>query len=570
MKRAERRPLAPADPAIENRLRADEESGGVIPSPEARLRVALVYPNSYAVGMSNLGFHALYRTLNDLPGLSCERGFLPASHEIDWLTSHRRPLASFETDRPLADFDVIAFSVTFEGDYANLLRTLDLAAVPRRAIDRDDRHPLIVVGGIAPSMNPAPLSPFIDAAYIGEARFDDDLVGLLAERHRAGLAQSTGWYVPTHPGPVTRVWNNDTPPHTTVIAAPSALFGDMWLIETGKGCGKHCRFCAAGYVYRPTRQAETNALFAAIDAGIDRFGKVGLMGSGLGDHPDLEALMARAVGRGGSFSVSSLRLDRITDRMLELLDKGHCRTITVAPEAGSERLRRAINKDLSDETILETVERIATAGPFHIKFYFLIGFPGETDDEAMAIVDLMERIRSVTVAASKARGTVGSLTVGVDVFVPKPVTPFQWAPFIGVKVAQKRLQSVGKRLSRIGGVTPHIGSAKEAYLQALLSIGDERTASLIEAAADLHGDWIGALATVETKLMPDPLAERPADVPLPWDFIDHGIRPDYLAREWALHRKEKITPECPPPGESCRRCGVYPGVCIEDDDHAGS
>jgi radical SAM superfamily enzyme YgiQ (UPF0313 family) len=572
-----------ADPGVANRRRLESESGAIVKPHAGRLRVALAYPNSYATGMSNLGVHALYAALNARDDVVCERLFLPDADEIGWLDASRRPLASFESNTPVAAFDLVAFSVTFEGDYHNVVRLLTLAGIRPR--DRSDDDPLVIAGGIAVTMNPEPLAPFMDALYIGEADITDETIDLLRSRDRRRLARLPGFYVPAgytpryaagrlvgydvadgYPERIRRVWRSDAMrrPNVTVIDAPEAVFGDMGLVETGKGCGKHCRFCAAGYIYRPTRHADADALLAAIDDAVARKGKVGLMGSALGDHPDLETLMERVVERGGSFSVSSLRLDRIGDRTLAALSAGNCHTITVAPEAGSQRVRRAINKDLTDETILDAVTRIGAAGPFHIKCYFLVGFPGETDDEALAIVDLTARIQERFVDASRSRGTVGRLTVGVDVFVPKPFTPFQWAPFVGAKIAQKRLAAVGKGLRKIANVTPMIGSAKAARFQAILSVGDRRIAPIIERAA-ADGDWKEAVAAGDIDVERLVERERSVDDLLPWGLLDHGLRPGYLEKEWRLFAKEKLTPECPLPGEPCRRCGSFIGVCVDHE-----
>jgi radical SAM superfamily enzyme YgiQ (UPF0313 family) len=357
-------------------------------------------------------------------------------------------------------------------------------------------------------------------------------------------------------------------PNKTIIHTPDTVFGDMWLVETGKGCGRHCRFCAAGYSYRPTRHYSYERIIEAVDKGLETTGKVGLVGSAISDHPDATRIFGHIVEKGGRFSVSSLRMDRLNDEWLALLAKGGAQTITVAPEAGSESLRRQINKDISDKTIIEAVTGVAEAGPFKIKLYFLIGLPGETNEDVEAIVSLVKSAQEALVKGSRSRGTVGSIDIGVNCFVPKPNTPFEREPFENIKTLKAKLKVVNDGLGRVPNVNVSQSSPRLDYIQAMLSLGDESLAPFVEMAADMDGDVTEALRKFrETGADPDQLVyqRKRHDVELPWSFVDHGMRDDYLTSEMDRSVKGKTVKECPPPGVQCSRCGVYTGVCVDDE-----
>ncbi|HEB71044.1 MAG TPA: radical SAM protein, partial [Nitrospirae bacterium] len=438
-------------------------------------------------------------------------------------------------------------------------------------------------GGICVTLNPELMAPFLDLAFIGEGEgvidpFVDALLmsGTFSMSPFGGLP---GVYAPSayepeykkdgaierieiksgFPEKVIRAWAKDYKdnPNVTVIETPDTVFGDMILIETGKGCGRHCRFCAAGYAYRPTRFAGYTALTKLIDSALDSERKIGLVGSNISDHPDMERIFEYIVNKGGKFSVSSMRIDRLTGRTLQLMNKGGVKTITVAPEAGTESLRRRISKDISDRTIVNSARLIGKAGAFDLKLYFLVGLPGEEQKDVEAIVELVESIREAMVNASKERGTVGKIRVGVNGFVPKPSTPFQWAPYAGIKQVGDKLKIVKSGLKKTPGVTVQTSSARYDYVQTLLSVGDRRVAEVVQIAYKHDGDWFKAIK--ETDIDCDYFVTRQKSVNeiLPWSFIDHGLRDDYLSRDSERSEKGKIIAECPPPDEKCDRCGDF-------------
>ncbi|VAX14787.1 FIG092679: Fe-S oxidoreductase [hydrothermal vent metagenome] len=561
--------------------RLEKETGAVVKEPGGRLSVALAYPNQYEIGMSNLGLQKIYHLFNRRDDVSCERVFLPSPKEIEFLKKNKRPLESMETGRALRTFDLLAFSITFEMDYINVLTMLDLAKIPFK--DRTFDDPMIVAGGICVTLNPELMAPFLDLAFIGEGEgvvdtFVDALLmsGTFSMSPFGGLP---GVYAPSayspeytkegaierieiksgFPEKIGRVWAKDYKdnPNVTVIETPDTVFGDMILIETGKGCGRHCRFCAAGYAYRPTRFASYETLTEKIDEALADERKIGLVGSNISDHPDMERIFEYIVNKGGKFSVSSMRIDRLTDTTLELMLRGGCKTITVAPEAGTESLRRRINKDISDETIIEAARLIGKTSAFDLKLYFLVGLPGETQKDVEGIVELVESIQGAMVTASKERGTVGKIRVSVNGFVPKPFTPFQWEPYAGIKEVGDKLKIVKSGLKKTPGVTVQTSSARYDYVQTLLSVGDRRVAEVLQLAHKYDGDWFKAIK--QTDIDCDFFVTRRKSVNeiLPWSFIDHGLRDDYLSHDSERSEKGKVIAECPPPDEKCDRCGQF-------------
>lgn len=569
------------------RARLERERGAVVKDHAGRLKIALVYPNSYEIGMSNLGFLKVQSLLNSHDGVVCERAFVePAGRSRG--RADNNPIVTIESQTPIEEFDVIAFSITFEADLINVLKALDSASVPLRGRGKND--PLVIAGGISVTLNPEPVAPFIDVAVIGEAEgvIDRLVEAMLRDglRNYKSFAQIPGIYIPSaytpvygddgaiaryetadgFPPKVERAWNRDFAqhPNESVIQTDDTVFGGMYLVEVGKGCGKHCRFCAAGYVYRPTRHTNTDAILSAIERGLKLKGRIGLLGSAVGDHPDIEKIFGYIVERGGEFSVSSLRLDKLTDTLLANLAKGGLHTVTVAPEAGSESLRMKVNKVLPEETILNAVRMIGRAGPFNMKLYFLVGLPGETDEDVAMIPTLVEKIRLAIVETSRERGTLGSITVGVDAFVPKPATPFEREPFGGLKVLEKKLRAVTRLLRAIPNVTVHTGSARTSLVHAILSVGDRRVADILQTAYKTDGDWRAAMrgSAVDPAFFTD--RRKPDGETLPWSFIAHGLREGYLEKEMGKSLTGKITPECPPPGEECKRCGSFDGVCFTE------
>lgn len=557
------------------------EAGAIHKPGRGRIRIALLYPNRYAVGMSNLGFQTVYRLLNAFEDVVCERAFLP--EEDDPLDA---PLRTLESGHPVAAAEVVAFSLSFESDALNLLALLAQAGLPLRAADRDASHPLVVCGGIACSLNPEAIAPFIDAFLLGEAECTVPafVEALRAEKERRPLlrrlARSVpGAYVPSFyrvihdpAGPIARrepleagvperigyplpatLTNHTT---ASAILTPHTTFGRTVLLETGRGCSRGCRFCSAGFIYRPPRMQSEENLVRAVSAAARVVPQVGLVGAAVSDHPALDALCRRFAPCGVRFSFSSLRADTLSPERLAALRASGVKTATLAPEAGSERLRRVIRKGLSEEQILSAAGDLVAAGIPHLKLYFMVGLPTETREDAAAIVELVKRVRHAFLRASRGRGAIGTLTVSVNSFVPKPVTPFQWAPMAETAELKTRIGLLKRELRRIPNVRVHADVPRWAYLQALLARGDRRVGELLQRVHAAGGNWNAVLR--QSLLNPDwfVLRERPPEEILPWDFIDHPVSRSFLRQEYERAMAGRDGPPCRPEEGACDVCGA--------------
>jgi radical SAM superfamily enzyme YgiQ (UPF0313 family) len=539
-----------------------QEEGTVRKDWGGQIAVALVYPNSYAVGMSNLGFQTIYRHLNALPGVVCERVFLPDPADVEEMTRTGTAPFSLESQRPLGDFHLIGFSVTYEGDYINVLRILDLAGIPLRAADRRPHDPLVLMGGVCAFSNPEPVAPFMDFIAVGEG---EELVGELIDAYRERyrdrasfldlLTTVPGLYVPERydvryaadgtladvvagagaPAIVVKRRLGDVNAFRTIAAVktPNAEYGHMALLEVGKGCGRGCRFCLEGQVYRPVRHRSVDALRATVEQ-LARDGerRIGLVGACVSDYPWIGDLLKIVEENGMELSISSIRADSLTDDLVASLARGGHRTLTIAPEAGTERLRRAIRKAITDEQILAACDLVRAHGIPNLKTYFMIGQPTETGEDVTAIADLarrmLERLRVLD-----ARGRpFGRLTLSISSFVPKPWTPFQWAPFAGADALNRKLETIKRGVRGLGTVRVLHENPREAALQALLARGDRRVADFLEQAARLGGDWRRALRDWDGDLDFYTTRPRALDERMPWDHFEVGVKKAGLLREW--------------------------------------
>jgi radical SAM family uncharacterized protein len=539
----------------------DAEEGTIHKDWGGKIAFALVYPNSYSVGMSNLGFQTIYRHLNLLPDVVCERVFLPDPADIDELRRTRSTPLSLESQRPLTDFHMIGFSVTYEGDYVNVLRLLELAGIPLRARDRRDHDPLVLMGGVCAFSNPEPIAPFMDFVVVGEAEeLVGELIGAYREQYRDReaflglLTRLNGVYVPTRyepsyapDGALLDVAATDAPAVVTkrrlgsvdafrtiaAVKTPNAEYGHMALLEVGKGCGRGCRFCLEGQVYRPVRHRSVDALRTTVEQ-LARDGekRIGLVGACVSDYPWIGELLKIVEANGMELSISSLRADSLTEDLASALARGGHRTLTIAPEAGTERLRRVIRKAITDAQILDACGLVRAQGIPNLKTYFMIGQPTETAEDVEAIVDLARRMLERLRVLDAKGHPFGRLTLSISSFVPKPWTPFQWAPFDGAESLGRKLETIKKGVRALSNVRVLHENPREAALQALLARGDRRVADFIEQAARLEGDWRRALREWDGD--PDfyTTRTRAADERMPWDHFEVGVKKAGLLREW--------------------------------------
>ena len=545
---------------------------GYVRKPHAnRLRVALIFPNTYFVGMSNLGFQTIYRLFNDDPNIVCERAFLPPKQELAALREAGTRIVTLESQTPVADFDIIAFSVSFEWDYTNVLTMLRLAGVPLRAADRDYQHPLVVIGGAVTFVNPEPLAMFADVIAAGEGEaLVPALVDAMATSSRSEqlkrLAQARGYYIPsfydveyaadgtivkyvprdgTGAPPIVRKAALKTteavdPPSTTIFT-PDTEFGSRFLIEVVRGCANLCRFCWAGYNYLPVRAFPTDRILALAQAARAHSSKAGLVSIALCDHPDIEHILRSLRDMGYSISPASLRLDDLTPTIVSILKESGERTLTIAPETGSDRLRRVINKTVTNAEILDSAELIFSSGIESLKLYYMIGLPTEDDDDLVAIRDLTVQLHEIMLKHARPRGRIGRIVASVNPLVPKPGTAYQWLPMERTDVIERKMKRMRALVADIDNVYFNIKSERHSYYQALLSLGDRRIAPAIEQAEANGGQWRKALADAELDGDFYIYRDRTNDAVLPWNIIDGGMKEPFFRAEFEKSTRAEWT-----------------------------
>ncbi|NMC73038.1 MAG: radical SAM protein [Geobacteraceae bacterium] len=528
------------------------EQGAVFKNWGGKLTVCLIYPNHYAVAMSNLGFQVIYSLCNAFPDVVCERAFLPDAAEIQEYEKTGSPLLSLESQRPVADFDVVAFSVSFENDYVNLPLLLRLSGLPPFSSERSAASPLVIAGGAALFLNPEPVADLLDIVCVGEGEAilpvflellrteqDVDRRELLM---RASLLP--GVYVPSlyevshdgpritaitplggAPSPVRRAWE-EVPGGSvasSTLFTPGTEFSDMYLIEVSRGCPRGCRFCAAGFIYAPYRCRSLELLKSEAERGLAVRGRIGLVGAAVSDHRNLGELCRFIADRGGKVAVSSLRMDALNDELLDLLHTGGNKTVALAPEGGSQRLRDLIRKGIDEAQILRACDMLIGRDILNLKLYFIIGLPTETMDDLEEMVELVAKIRERVIAAARKNRRLGSILLSVNPFIPKPFTPFQWCGMEGMPSLEKKYAYLRRTAGKLSNVKMQTESLRESYLQALLSRGDRRLAALLVASGSGGGV---RRAARELSIDTDFLVSRtiPLHEILPWDVIQSGER----------------------------------------------
>ena len=545
---------------------------GYIRKPHAnRLRVALAFPNTYFVGMSNLGFQTIYKLFNQQPDIVCERVFLPPKQELAALREAGTRIVSLESQTPIGDFDVIAFSVSFEWDYTNVLTMLRLAGVPVRAADRDHRQPLVVIGGAVTFVNPEPLAPFADVIAAGEGEvLIPALVDAFGTSSRSEqllrLSQARGYYVPslydveygadgtiqrfvpregTNAPPIVRKAalkaTDAVDPPSTSIFTPDTEFGSRFLIEVVRGCANLCRFCWAGYNYLPVRAFPTDRILSLAQAARAHSSRAGLVSIALCDHPDIEHILRSLKDMGYSISPASLRLDDLTPTIVTLLKESGERTLTIAPETGSDRLRRVINKTITNEEIIDKAELIFSSGIESLKLYYMIGLPTEEDEDLVAIRDLTLQLHAIMLKHARARGRIGRIVASVNPLVPKPGTAYQWLAMEQTAAIERKMQRMRTLVAGIDNVYFNIKSERHSYYQALLSLGDRRIAPAIEMAEENGGQWRKAVKDSGVDGDFYIYRDRSKDAVLPWNIIDGGMKEPFFRTEFEKSTRAEWT-----------------------------
>ena len=537
-----------------------------------RLRVALAFPNTYFVGMSNLGFQTVYRLFNELAAVVCERVFLPGRQELAAQLASGKPLRTVESGTPVRDFDVLAFSVSFEWDYTNVLSMLRLAGIPLRADTRTHHDPLVVIGGAITFVNPEPLALFADVVAAGEGEV---LVPALASAIAAAcdrddllrrLAAERGFYIPAfydvryapdgtlagfEPRPDTgapavvrkaavKTAERLDPP-ATMIFTPDTEFGSRFLVEVVRGCANLCRFCWAGYNYLPVRAFSADRILDLARAARPHASRAGLVSIALCDHPEIERILSGLMELGYSISPASLRLDDLTEPIVRLLHESGERSITIAPETGSDRLRRVINKTVTNAEILEKAELIFASGLDNLKLYYMIGLPTETEEDLAAIYELSTQLKDIMVRHARPRGRIGRIVASVNPLIPKPGTAYQWLPMEDPAITDRKAKRLRSMVANLDNVYFNIKSERHSYYQALLSLGDRRVAPAIELAERNGGNWRAAVAEAGVDADFYIFRDRSSDAVLPWDIIDGGMKASFFHAEFEKGLREEWT-----------------------------
>jgi radical SAM superfamily enzyme YgiQ (UPF0313 family) len=527
------------------------EAGVVRKDWGGKLPIALVWPNSYRVGMSSLALHILYRLLNDEPDVVCERVF------FGYQQAPRRdePIISLESWRPLDEFGAVAFTISYEMDYFNVIQMLRRAGFPIFAEERDENWPLLIAGGPAVYTNPEPLADIFDAFAIGEGEaIVPPLIDALWETSDAPrseayqrLAEIDGLYVPAlNNGPVGRVWVKDVDslPTATQIYSDQTEFGDRTLIEIARGCGRGCRFCMAGYVYRPMREMQLDTILSVARHALKHRDRIGLVSAAVSDHSWIDEIAVELRKMGARLTASSMRVDPISEPLIQGLAESGNQTLTIAPEAGSVRMRQVINKPQADAQILHAVELAAKYNFPQLKMYFMIGQPTETEEDVEAIAQMVLAARQIFPR---------NLAINATPYVPKSHTAFQWAAMMPVELLETRLKYLQERLNP-NGVTVRSDSPAWAAVEGVLARGDRRLGKVLARMRKTNlREWQQALAAGGLS-QEDFLRERNLAEKLPWEVVSTGVSKSFFT--WDLRRalRNDLTRACPPAG--CLKCNA--------------
>ena len=575
------------------------EFGSVIPAKDAKTNIALAFPDTYEIGMSHMGLSILYEIVNSTKDLSAERCYMPWPDMIKMLKDKKLPLLALESMKPVSDFDFLGFSLQYELSYTNILAMLDLSMIPRRSCNRKDSHPVVIAGGPVAAAS-EPIAPFIDLVVIGDGEQSlVDIMNLYAVHKKDGKSRTeiinllAGLSFVYAPANVKRTLDTATkkmviatedslvtpafvdslenyPTGNGPVPAVKAVF-DRYSVEIARGCTEGCRFCQAGYLYRPVRERSKESIREALVKATDHLGfdEVSLSALSAADHSQIEGIVteigAEYIKKRVSFSVPSLRDYGLSDSVIDVLAKLRATGVTLAPEAGSQRLRDVINKNISQEDLIRATEKFFTKGFSRIKLYFMLGLPTERDEDLIAIIDLGVLLRSV---GRRLAGKKAEIIISVSTFVPKPFTPFEREPMIDAEEIKRRhdILYTEARRHRIK-VKTH--NARMSIMEGIFTRGDIALADVLEKAVDLgacfdgwddqfdYAIWDEVLKDINVHGYLDKI---PDSSKVPWDIVKNGVTKKYRLQERDKAYKTELTKPCGVYGDNkifeCSACGV--------------
>ncbi len=590
------------------------EFNAVMKDPDSvDVRYAFLFPDTYEVGMSHLGMKILYHSINARDDAWCERVFSPWVDMAQLMRENDIPLFSLESRTPVKNFDILGITLQYEMSFTNILEALDLAGIPLRREDRTE-GPFVIVGGPC-AFNPEPLVPFVDLVALGDGEEETPqtidvykewkAAGLPREEYLKMCAQIPGIYVPS----LYDVTYNDDGTVKAVTPKPGsgapamvkkamvkdldkAVYPEKLIVPYGeivhnrimleifRGCTRGCRFCQAGMIYRPIRERKIDTLMALAEKLVSSTGydEISLMSLSSGDYSCLPELAHRMVEKFAAkrvrIALPSQRIDNVLTDTLKETQKVKKTALTLAPEAGTQRLRDVINKGVTEEDLIRSVTDAFDQGWSAVKLYFMLGLPTETDEDVLGIADLAEKVRRCYFSIPKERRAPGlRITVSASVFVPKNDTPFQWSPQLNYDEVVRRQQLLRQALSRLKGVDFKYHAPDISYIEAVFARGDRRMGEALERAWRLgcrmdgwsdqfkYDMWLKAFE--DTGIDPDFYATRPrsTDEVFPWDHLDCGVTKQYLLREWEKAQRAECTPDC---RKGCTGCGMkrYEGACV--------
>lgn len=578
------------------------------------VRFAFCFPDTYEIGMSHLGMKILYSQFNKREDIWCERVFAPWLDFEDVMRENSIPLFALESRDPIKDFDFIGFTLQYEMSYTNMLNMLDLAGVPLRSSDRKDLSPLVVAGGPC-VCNPEPIADFVDLFFLGEGEeVDLEVIDLYKEYKKAGKTKQEfliaaskieGVYVPS----LYDVSYNDdgsikavTPLHNAPKTIRKRIIKDMdksfypesfvvpfieivhdrAVQEIFRGCIRGCRFCQAGFIYRPVREKSVDTINCQAKCLCENTGydEISLSSLSTSDYSGIEPLLNKLLewtdDNHVSLALPSLRIDNFSDELLEKINLVRKSGLTFAPEAGTQRLRDVINKNVTEEEILNTCKMAFAGGYTAVKLYFMLGLPTETDEDLKGIAELGQKIVNAYYnMENKPKGKSVSVSISVSTFVPKPFTPFQFEPQITASEIRRRQEYLKSSITTRKISLSYHDSAT-SFLEGVLARGDRRLGKVIERALEMgckFDSWTECFdiekwkqAFADCGIDPAFYANRTREYTelMPWEHLDFGIKKDFLVRESKLAHCEKTTPNC---REKCAGCGATcfgEGVCFEN------